>query len=86
MLRRISLAIAGTLLVSGVVVAAPHFAAQATPTFPVSVNETGPSQSTLTTESAPACPGAMTGGMGAASMSEMMQQMMGGQAHPAMTR
>ena len=86
MLRKISVAIVGTMLLSGVAAAAP-FTVQPTPTFPASVNETGPNYASPTTSS----PRLVAGRIGApeqvqtpSSVSESMPEMTGGQSHPTM--
>ena len=83
MLRKISLAIAGTMLLSGVAVAAP-FAIQAAPTFPTSVSEAGPNYPAPTTAAARSFAGATGVVQVPSSVSESMPEMTGGQAHPTM--
>lgn len=50
MLRKISVAIAGSMLLSGVAAAASIFAVQPGPTFPMSVNDTGPNYPAVAAE------------------------------------
>lgn len=88
MLRKLSAAFVGTLFVSGVAAAASIFAVQPTPTFPSSVNETGPNYPALTVERTFAPAGA-TGEAWQevqvpSSVSEIMPEMSGGQSHPTM--
>ena len=87
MLRKITLAIAGTALVSGMAIAGP-LAVQSTPTFPTSVSEINPWLAAY-----PAATGAVgaTASAGAlyevrtpSSVPDVMPEMTGGHTHPTM--
>lgn len=87
MLRKISVAIAGTVLVSGMAVAAP-FAIQPSPTFPTSVSDINPwlpaypaaTRAVGATAAGPAFGEVKT----PSSVPETMPEMTGGRSHPSM--
>ena len=84
MLRKISVAIVGTALVSGLAPAAPTFV---TPAFPSSVNDTGPNYSSPTVPLTFPRIGAIAKPRevpAPSSVSESMPEMTGGQSHPTM--
>jgi hypothetical protein len=82
MLRKICLAIAGTMLLSGVAAAASF----GTPASPTSVNDTGPNYPAPTTalSRSAGATGPVQSLQLPSSVSESMPEMTGGQAHPTM--
>jgi hypothetical protein len=84
MLRNISVAIAATVLVSGLAAAAPTFV---TPAFPSSVNDTGPNYSSAAAPLTLQRTGTISLSRevpAPSSVSESMPEMTGGQSHPTM--
>ena len=87
MLRKLPIALAASVLVSGVAAAAPLFAVQPTATFPVSINESGPNYPAPTTLGAPLqtrTAGGFAEVQSPSSSNETMPEMTGGQSHPTM--
>jgi hypothetical protein len=82
MLRKISLAVAGTMLLSGIAAAAPF----GTSTFPASVNDTGPNYPATTTglSTSLGATGPVQLMQTPSSVSESMPEMTGDRSHPTM--
>ena len=87
MLRKLSIAIAGSMLLAGTAAAAPLFAIQPSSTFPSSSNETGPNYPAPTLEGARSQARTTAGFREVqtpSSVNETMPEMTGDQTHPTM--
>ena len=87
MLRKLSVALASSLLLAGAAAAAPLFAIQPSSTFPSSSNETGPNYAAPTAEGAwsqARTPAGFREVQTPSSSNETMPEMTGDQTHPTM--